>query len=418
VTVTAPPRPPVTEDRPDQEALAALIEEARRRARRRRRRNGAAALLVVGAGVAAFVGLANRGGGGARTVAPARIRGEQRRIEGGGARTGGVLVTMRGDVIAARTLHAVGGPVHYREAGRFRVAWRIPAGALTGDRSFQSSSAVVSGTTSAIFDDAPAKSCRGTLTVRRQPFLLRVVHGRYDGYLAAAPIGFDSSPSPIATATSATCSRGLLAGRWRTTLPGSRGHAPYGAADKRRTHDWWVYNHPGGSFYGKNFTPTPKGGDSEGWIQGWGPAGSFRWLAVFRVRPLAAAGQMPSYRRVLQADYTPIPGLFLRAVEPCTTNQFAACRRIDGTVLKAVERLTTALGRIRAPRTLARGDHELRRGLASLAAALELRIKLAHQDTIGPFINADGDIITALNIMDRATADLNREDPSLHLRPV
>jgi hypothetical protein len=200
---------------------------------------------------------------------------------------------MSGYVVAARTLHSIGGPVHYREKGRFTIVWRIPSPALTGGHILRSISARVIGTTSAIFDNAPARSCRGTLTVRRRAFMLRVV--RADGpYLSAAPITFDASPGPIATATSATCARGMLAGRWRLTVPRSRQHAPYSVVAKRRAQEWWVYNHPGGSFYGKNFTPTPKGGASDGWIADWGPAGSFRWLAVFRVHRFARLAHHPT----------------------------------------------------------------------------------------------------------------------------
>jgi hypothetical protein len=286
VNVLAPPRSPPSDDRQDLDPLDALIEEARRRARRRRRRNGAAALLVVAAGVAAFIGFGRGGAGGNESAALARAPG-MRAPRQTALAAGGVLVTLRGYVAAARTLHPAGGPVHYRESGRFTVVWRIPSNALTGDRTFRSISASVRGRTSAIFDNAPARSCRGTLSVRRGAFLLRVVRGDNDPYLSAAPISFDASPSPIATATSGTCARGMLAGRWRLTALRGRQHPPFSVAAKRRAQEWWVYNHPGGSFYGKNFIPTPKGGASDGWIADWGPAGSFRWLAVFRVHRFA-----------------------------------------------------------------------------------------------------------------------------------
>jgi hypothetical protein len=424
VPVTVPPRSTDSQDDRDLAQrvadLEALVEEARRRARRRRQRNGLAGALVVAAGVGAFIGF---GGGGSATgtVAHARTPGAGSRTRTVGVATGGnLLVTMRGYVIAARTLHLAGGPVHYREAGRFSVAWRVPAVALMKrGRTFRSVSATVSGTTSATFDNAPAKSCQGTLTVRRSPFLLRIRRGLYDAYLGSAPIGFDAAPSPIASASSATCQRGLLAGHWRLTLPRSKRIVPYPFVDKQRTQAWWAYNHPGGSFYGPNFTPTPKGGASNGWIAGWGPAGSFRWLAVFRVHRLATGAPRLSYRQVLQTDYAPIPGLFLDAVEPCTNNRFAPCRRDDTAIKQAVDRLAAALTRAPVPPEFAHGNRELRRGLAALDTALALRIRLAHQATIEAFINADYEkIVPALNLMDKAAHDLNKADPSLHLRPV
>jgi hypothetical protein len=423
VPVTVTPRPTDTQDDRDLARrvadLEALIEEARRRARRRRLRNGGAGALIAAAGVAALIGFGGRSGGAAGTAAHARTL-RNRAGTAAASTVGGVLVTMRGYVIAARTLNSAGGPVHYRIAGRFSVAWRVPAPDLTQrGRTLRSTSASVTGTTSAVFDNAPARSCRGTLTVRRRPFLLRIEHGAYDAYLAAAPIGFEASPSPIATATSASCARGMFAGRWRLTVPQSKRASAYLILDRRRVQDWWVYNHPGGAFYGPSFTPVPKGGASEGWIAGWGPAGSFRWLAVFRVHRVPAATQRPSYRRVLRTDYTPIPGLFLNAVEPCTNNRFAACRRDDTAVRRAVETLTTALNRTPVPSELARGDRELRRGLAALDTALRLRIRLAHQSTIEPFIRADFEkIVPALNLMDVAARDLDKADPRLHLQPV
>ena len=58
---------------------------------------------------------------------------------------------------------------HYLEAGTFIVIWRVPASALTepGQR-FLSTSAVVTGRTSATFGDAPARSCHGSLTAGRK----------------------------------------------------------------------------------------------------------------------------------------------------------------------------------------------------------------------------------------------------------
>jgi hypothetical protein len=261
VTVSAPPRRP-TYDPPDLGELDALIEEARRHARRRRQRTGAAAAVVLTAGLAASIGFAQRGGGAASAPRPPAASGTAAAL-----RT--VVVTMHGYVRAVRILHGTNGPARYREAARFTVVWRLPASALVGDHTFRSSSAKVTGTTSALFARAPGRSCHGTLAAGAGSFLLRVTHGAYDAYLAAAPIGFTASPSPVATAMSASCSRGQFAARWHG-----------------RTRQWWVYNHPGGAFYGRNFTPVPKGGDGEGWIQGWGPAGSFRWLALFGVRRL------------------------------------------------------------------------------------------------------------------------------------
>jgi hypothetical protein len=327
---------------------------------------------------------------------------------------------MHGYVRATRTLHSRGGPASYRETGRFRVVWRIPTASLTVGRTFRSTSATVAGTASATFAESPARSCRGRLTVRRAPFVLRVVHTGYDplaASVASSDLGLSASPSPIATAGSPTCARGLLAGRWRLTPPQARGPVP-SRTSSLRLQSWWVYNHPGAGFYGNSFTPLPKGGNSDGWVQGWGPAGSFAWLAVFTVRRAAVTAPAPSYQEVLRARYAPIPGLFLDAVGPCTNNRFASCRRTDGAVLTAVESLTAALRRASVPARLAKGDRVLRRGLAAFDAALRLRIRLAHQATIGPFINADGSIVAALDLLDAAARDLDREDPGLRLRPV
>jgi len=189
-----------------------------------------------------------------------------------------VVVTLRGHVVATRTLHRAGGAVHYREAGSFRVVWRIPPSGLQSGRTYPSSSATVLGTTRATYDGAPGRSCAGTLSVQRKRFLLRVRSG-YDplfASLTSSTVDVGMSPNPIATATSATCSRGLLAGRWRLV------------SNKRR-REWWVYNHPGGGFYGNGFTPLPKGGNSEGWRASWGSGGSFTWLGVFSIRRLASA---------------------------------------------------------------------------------------------------------------------------------
>ena len=418
MTVSAPPRPPVP-DRDGAGIFDALIEEARRRARRRRR-NAAAAVLVAAASVAAFVGFGQKGGGRSGPTASAGPpAGQNRReIAKGGSL---VVVTMRGYVDASRTLHAAGALVRYREAARFRVVWRVPLSSLQRGRSFRSTFALVTGTTSATFGSDPARSCRGTLTVRRTPFALSVVHTGYDplaSSFASSDIGLRASPNPIATATSTSCARGLLAGRWKlASSRGKHGARPGIVAAKRR-QQWWIYNHPAGGFYGSPFTPLPKGGDSEGWIQGWGPAGSFTWLAHFSIRRTTSGAQLSSYRHVLEQAYSPLPGLFLKAVDPCIYNQFAACRRADTTVRQAVKRLETAVKQTSVPRGLAKGDHELRHGLAALDAALALRIRFAHQATVGPFINADDDVINALNQLDKAAHDLNTSDPHLHLRAI
>jgi hypothetical protein len=183
VTVAAPPRPPSSDDLQDRRALEALIEEARRRARRRRRRNGAVVVLITAAGAATLIGLGHRGSGG--TAASSGPAGSHSPVSAAAGRF--VVITMRGHVLATRTLHPAGGSVHYSEAGRFRVVWQVPASALRLGRSFRSTSATVTGTTSAIFDNSPARSCRGTLTVRRKPFELRVVHTGYDPLVSFAP---------------------------------------------------------------------------------------------------------------------------------------------------------------------------------------------------------------------------------------
>jgi len=106
-----------------------------------------------------FIGFAERVGGGTGATQPTQASGGPGRADP----TGTVLVTMRGYVRAIRTLHSVGGPTHYREVGRFQVAWRIPAGRLIAGHTFRSISATVKGTTSAISDGAPGESCRGRL---------------------------------------------------------------------------------------------------------------------------------------------------------------------------------------------------------------------------------------------------------------
>jgi hypothetical protein len=132
----------------------------------------------------------------------------------------------------------------------------------------------VSGTTSAVYDNSKARSCQGNLIARHEPFQLKVVSA------GTSSIGVIASPSPVATAAS-TCAQGLLAGRWKLTVSPTK--PPYRSSSEARQQMWWLYNHPGGGFHGKNFTPLPKGGDSEGWQWGWGGAGSFKWLAVFSI---------------------------------------------------------------------------------------------------------------------------------------
>ena len=174
----------------------------------------------------------------------------------------------------------------------------------------------------------------------------------------------------------------------------------------------------GHGFYRRTLTPLPKGGDAEGWLQGRLPGGHLTWLAVFRVRKIAPATRTPSYLQVLEVKYTPIPGLFLRAVRPCLDNEFAACRRTDGAVRVALAQLLSALRRSSVPPAVAKGDRELRRGLSALERAVTVRIRLAHPATVGPFEDADQQIIAALDLSDQAAHDLNTEDPDLHLRPI
>jgi hypothetical protein len=219
--------------------------------------------LSVAAAAAASVALGSTAAGGVEA-------------HSAGAPVAMVVVTLRGHVVATRTLHRTGGPVHYREAGRFEVSWRVPASGLRSGGTYPSSSAIVIGSTSATYDGARSRSCVGTLTVQRKRFLLRVRtgHDPLFAYLTPSTTGVRTSPNPIATATSTTCSEGLLAGSWRLV-------------STKRRQDWWVYNHPGGGFYGNSFTPLPKGGAGDGWTLAWGSAGSFTWLGVFSIRPVA-----------------------------------------------------------------------------------------------------------------------------------
>ena len=114
VLTPRPPSPPRPDDKPDVEALEALIEEARRRARRRRR--GYAALLVAAAaGLIGYFGFSN-GGGSARSEvardgssvaprAPSQPAGLQpaRGIEGGSI---SALAVDPNDNVFAATLRA------------------------------------------------------------------------------------------------------------------------------------------------------------------------------------------------------------------------------------------------------------------------------------------------------------------------
>lgn len=65
------------------------------------------------------------------------------------------------------------------------------------------------------------------------------------------------------------------------------------STSRARRTKWWLYNHPGGGFYGENFTPLPKGGDSEGWEPGSRPDPSLAWLAVFSIDRQPASTPTP-----------------------------------------------------------------------------------------------------------------------------
>jgi hypothetical protein len=166
-----------------------------------------------------------------------------------------LLITLRGDATAARS-----GPVDYWEAGSWLVRWLVPRLQLTVGRRFLSTSAVVIGTTRA--RGGPV-SCHGTLAARRAPFALLVDHDNW------GRIGFSASPSPFATAVSATCPQGVSASTW-----------PLRPAAQR--HDLWIFNHPGFDFSLPGFTPLPKGGDSDGWMLAHG----VHWLTRLTVTPL------------------------------------------------------------------------------------------------------------------------------------
>jgi hypothetical protein len=280
VTVSAPPRPLSQEDLQDLAGLEALIEEARKRAARRRRR-GAGAILVVVASVALFIGLwaggSGTGGGTASSNAPSPT--------GTAAARGIVVVTIRGYVRVVRTLRSSSGPIGYREAGRFRIVWRLPASGLKRGHTFRSTAAVITGTTAAIDVGAPARSCHGRLSAGRKPVLLRIVSPRRNG---TNNVGMIASPNPIETATSASCARGLRATRWT----GSPTGAWIDVTPPRRdpTTDWSSFNHVGVGFY-PNFTPLPKGGNSEGWIHGDIPGGYLTWLAVAQMHKVTHPAQ-------------------------------------------------------------------------------------------------------------------------------
>jgi hypothetical protein len=185
-----------------------------------------------------------------------------------------VVVAMRGYVRVARTLEASSGPVHYREAGRFRIVWRIPSSGLRRGRVFRSAYAVVAGTTRAIDTGAPARSCHGTLSAGREPILLRIDN---PGNTGTTNLGMIAAPNPVATATSATCARGARASHWRGSLTGTWIDV---TPPRRDPHtDWWEFNHIGVGFY-PNLSPLPKGGNLDGWIHGRIPGGNLTWLAV------------------------------------------------------------------------------------------------------------------------------------------
>lgn len=278
MTLSAPPRP--VEDLQDLEALEALIEEARRRAARRRRR-GAAAIVVAVAAAALFIALGAGGGSGRKTTASSRAPADA----GATTARGIVVVVMRGYVRVARTRTSPSGPVRYRESGRFRIVWRIPASGLKRGRSFRSTAAVVTGATTVIDAGVPARSCHGALTAGANPVLLRIVS---PGDTGTTDIGMIASPNPIATATSANCRIGARASHWRGRRTGWIDVSP----PRRAPHtDWWEFNHIGLGFY-PNLTPLPKGGNSEGWIEGHIPGGYLTWLAVAHLHKAARASQI------------------------------------------------------------------------------------------------------------------------------
>jgi hypothetical protein len=93
------------------------------------------------------------------------------------------------------------------------------------------------------------------------------------------------STGPTAGSVLVTMSGHVIAAR---TLHSDEIDAAAGPIPGHRT-DWWFFNHVGAGFYGKNFTPLPKGGGSEGWIKGHLRGGLLTWHAVVRMHRLAAA---------------------------------------------------------------------------------------------------------------------------------
>jgi hypothetical protein len=190
------------------------------------------------------------------------------------------MITLRGHATGTITRHEAGGPVTLHESGSFTVVWRVPESELGVGRHFMSSSVVVNGTTSALFEKSSARSCRGLLAARSAPFELTVA--AHSGGNTA----FLASPNPFATATSAACPLGLSASRWRLALPPPGSSQQQKRRYSARKTAWWFYNHPGFGFTGEDFSPAPQGGNGEGFGLGFGPAGSFRWTAFLTVRPL------------------------------------------------------------------------------------------------------------------------------------
>jgi hypothetical protein len=163
-----------------------------------------------------------------------------------------LVITLHGSATAARTW-----PVERREAGTWTVSWVVPESRLRVGRRFLSSSATVTGTTSA---HGISVSCRGTLAARGARFALTVLGKNSTG------IGFIASPSPFATAISSACQQGVSASHW-----------PLGT--KKQRHDWWLFNHPGLGVVLPSYGPAPSGGNSEGWMLAHG----VHWLVTLAV---------------------------------------------------------------------------------------------------------------------------------------
>jgi hypothetical protein len=160
-----------------------------------------------------------------------------------------LVITLHGNATATRTW-----PVETHEAGSWTVRWLVPESQLEVGRRFLSTSATVSGTTSA---HGTSVSCRGTLAARRARFTLNVLDKTSTG------IGFIASPSPFATAISSGCPEGVSASHW-----------PLRTAQQRQ--DWWLFNHPGVGVVLPGYGPAPRGGSSEGWMLSHG----VHWLAT------------------------------------------------------------------------------------------------------------------------------------------